>query len=85
MLHSLEYLGSCAQVPLLHPELFGCELQIEGLSFSSLLDFYILETYAFFFLNVGYHEYIKGYAHASMCMVVRSSDRYYFRLESSQS
>ena len=50
MLHSLEYLGSCAQVPLLHPELFGCELQIEGLSFSSLLDFYILETYAFFFL-----------------------------------
>jgi len=50
VLHSLEYLGSCAQVPLLHPELFGCELQIEGLSFSSLLDFYILETYAFFFL-----------------------------------
>ena len=86
MLHSPEYLGSCAQVSLLHPELFGCELQIKGLLSPPpiRLDFYILEMYVFFF-NVGYHEYIKGDARSSIYMVVHSSDRYYFRLESSQS
>ena len=47
--------------------------------------FLYLGNVCFFFFNVGYHEYIKGDARVSIYMVVRSSDRYYFRLESSQS